>query len=84
MTHNSDWMCINHGVRQGCVASPHLFALHIDMVMRVIDEFDGYKIWDEVVNNLRYADDTVMVAETEELLQQWINMMVTESEIKCL
>ena len=56
----------------------------IEMILRAIDEIDGYKIWDKVVNNLRYADDTVMVAESEELLQQLINVMVTESERKCL
>ena len=68
------------GVRQTCVASPHLFALYIEMIMRAIAELDGFKIGGKVVNNLRYAGDTVILSDSEKQLQQLINVMVTESE----
>ena len=43
-----DWMCIKQGVRQGCVASPHLFVLYTEMIMRAIDELDGFKIGEKL------------------------------------
>ena len=80
----SEWMSITQGVRQGCVASPHLFALYIEMIMREIADMEGFRISGKVVNNLRYADDTVILAESEHQLQQLINTVVTESELKGL
>ena len=77
----SEWMSIKQGVRRGCVASPHLFALHTEMIMREIEDMEGFRIG---VNNLRYADDTVILAESEQQLQQLINTVVTESELKGL
>ena len=60
-------MSIKQGVRQGCVASPHLFALYTEMIMRELGDLEGFRIGGRptVVNNLRYADDTVIVAESE-------------------
>ena len=80
----SEWMSIKQGVRQGCVASPHLFALYTEMIMREIEDMEGFRIGGKVVNNLRCADDTVILAESEEQLQQLINTVVTESELKGL
>ena len=77
-------MSIKQGVRQGCVASPHLFALYTEMIMREIEDMEGFRIGGKVVNNLRYADDTVILAESEQQLQQLINTGVTESELKGL
>ena len=77
----SEWLDIKQGVRQGCVASPHLFALYTEMIMR---NMDGFRIGGTVVNNLRYADDTVIIAESEEQLQRLINVVVTKSEEKGL
>ena len=76
-------MCIKQGVRQGCVALPHLFALYREMIMREIDELDGFKL-EVVFNNPRYADQTVLLVESEEQLQQLINVVITESERKGL
>ena len=76
----SEWLDIKQGVRQGFVASPHLFALY----MRELDDRDGFRIGGTVVNNLRYADDTVIIAESEEQLQRFINVVVTKSEEKGL
>ena len=53
------------------------------MIMREIEDMEGFRIGGKVVNNLRYADDTVILAESE-LLQQLIDTVVTESELKGL
>ena len=78
----SEWLDIKQG--QGCVASPHLFALYTEMIMRELDDMDGFRIGGTVVNNLRYADDTVIIAESEEQLQCLINVVMTKSEEKGL
>ena len=69
----SEWLDIKQGVRQGCVASPHLFALYTEMIMRQLDVMDGFRIGGRVVHNLRYADDTMIVSESEEQLNGLIN-----------
>ena len=80
----SEWMSIKQGVRQGCVAYPHLFALYTKIIMREIEDMEGFRIGGQVVNNLRYADDTVILAESEPKLHQLINTVVTKSELKGL
>ena len=80
----SKWLDIKQGVRQKCVVSPNLFALYTEMIMRELDDMDGFRICGTVVNNLRYADDTVIIAESEEQLQRLINVVVTKSEEKGL
>ena len=80
----SEWLDIKQGVRQGYVASPHLFALYTEMIMRELDDMDGFRIGGPVVNNLRYADDTVIIAESEEQLQRLVNVVMTKSEEKGL
>ena len=52
--------------------------------MRKLDDMDGFTIGGTVVNNLRYAYDTVIIAESEEQLQRLINVVVTKSEEKSL
>ena len=54
------------------------------MIMREIEDLEGFRIGGKVVNNLRYANDTVILAESEQQLQQLINTVVTESEQKGL
>ena len=80
----SEWLDIKQGVRQGCVASPHLFALYTEMIMRELDDMDGLRIGGTVVNKLRYADDTVIIVESEEQLQRLFNVVVTKNEEKGL
>ena len=52
--------------------------------MRELDGMDGFRIGGTVVNNIRYADDTVIITEPEEQLQRLINVVVTKSEEKVL
>ena len=66
----TDWFQIGKGVRQGCVLSPCLFKLYTEYIMRNagLDEAqDGIKIARRNINNLRYADDTTFMAESEKL-----------------
>ena len=46
--------------------------------MRELDDMDGFRIGGTVVNNLRYADDTVIIAESKEQLQRLLNVVVTK------
>ena len=58
------------GIRQGCILSPYLFHLYAEYIMRNagLDEAQaGIKIAGENINNLRYADDTILMAESKEL-----------------
>ena len=78
----SESMNIKQSIRQGCVTSPHLFRLYTEMIMRNMEGQGGFGVGGTVINNLRYADDTVIIAETEEELQQLIDIVVRESENK--
>ena len=63
-----DWFQIRKGVHQGCILSPCLFNLYAEYLMRNagLDEAQaGIKIAGRNINNLRYADDTTMMAEIE-------------------
>ena len=76
-------MSIKQGVRQGCVASPDLFAMYTEMIMKSLEDKGGFRIGGRVINNLRYADDTVILAETEhELQHDLMDIVVQESEQK--
>ena len=66
----TDWFQIGKGVRQGCVLSPCLFNFYAEYIMRNtgLDEAQAeIKIARRNINNLRYADDTTLMAESEEL-----------------
>ena len=65
----TDWFQIGKGVRQGCILSPCLFNLYSEYIMRNagLDEAQaGIKIARRNINNLRYADDTTLMADSEE------------------
>ena len=65
----TDWFQIGKGVRQGCILSPHLFNLYAEYIMRnagLEEAQAGIKIAGRNISNLRYADDTTLMAESEE------------------
>ena len=66
----TDWFQMGKGVHQGCILSPCLFNLYAEYVMQNtgLDEAQaGIKIGGRNINNLRYADDTTLMAESEEI-----------------
>ena len=66
----TDWFQIGKGVCQGCILSPCLFNLYAEYIMRnagLEEAQAGIKIARRNINNLRYADDTTLMAESEEL-----------------
>ena len=66
----TDWFQIGKGVCQGCILSPCLFNLHSEYMMqnaRLDEAQAGIKIAGRNINNLRHADDTTLMAESEEL-----------------
>ena len=66
----TDWFQIGKGVRQGCILSPCLFNFYAAYIMRnpgMEEAQAGIKIARRNINNLRYADDTTLIAESEEL-----------------
>ena len=65
----TDWFQIGKGVRQGCILLPCLFNLYAEYIMRnagLEEAQAGFKIAGRNINNLRYADDTTLMAESEE------------------
>ena len=78
-----DWFQIRKGVRQGCILSPCLFNLYAEDVMRNagLDETQaGNQILGRNINNLRYADDTTLMAESEEELKSLLMKVKEETE----
>ena len=65
----TDWFQIGKGVRQGCILSPYLFKFYAEYIMRntgLEETQTGIKISGRNISNLRYADDTTLMAESEE------------------
>ena len=78
-----DWFKIGKGVHQGCILSPCLFNFYSEYIMRnaeLDEEQAGIKIVGRNINNLRYADDTTLMAETEEELNSLLMKVQEESE----
>ena len=79
----TDWFQIGKGVCQGCILLPCLFNLYAEYIMRNagLDEAQaGIKIGGRNINNLRYADDTTLMAESEEELKSLLMEVKEESE----
>ena len=78
----TDWFQIGKGVRQGCILPPCLFNLYAEHIIRnawLGETQTGIKIAGRNINNLRYTDDTTLMAESEEELKSLL-MKVKESE----
>ena len=80
-----DWFQMGKGIRQGCILSPCLFNLYAEYIMRNtgLDEIQaGIKISRRNINNLRYADDTTLTAESEEELKSLLMKVKEEVGLK--
>ena len=78
-----DWFQIGEGVRQGCILSPCLFNFYAEYIMRnagLEEAQAGIKIARRNINNLRYADATTFMAESEEELKSLLMKVKEESE----
>ena len=79
----TDWFQIGKGVHQGCILSPCLFNLYAEYIMRnagLEETQAGIKIAGRNINNLKYADDTTLMAESEEELKSLLMKVKEESE----
>ena len=79
----TDWFQIGKGVCQSCILSPYLFNLYAEYIMRnagLEEAQGGIKIARRNINNLRYADDTILMAESEEELKSLLMKVKEESE----
>ena len=80
----TDWFQIRKGICQGCILSPCLFNLYTEYIMRNagLDEAqDGIKIAGRNINNLRCADDTTLMAESEELKSPLMKVKVESEKV---
>ena len=79
----TDWFQIGKGIRQGCILSPCLFNLYAEYIMRnagLEEAQAGINIARRNINNLRYGDDTTVMAESEEELKSLLRKVKEESE----
>ena len=76
----SEYKLIERGVRQGCVMSPDLYNIYSEMILRNLENYPGVKINGENINNIRYADDTVLIADSVENLQRLLDITIEKSE----
>ena len=79
----ADWFQIGKGVCQGCILSPCLFNLYAEYIMRnagLEETQAGIQIAGRNLNNLRYADDTTLISESEEELKSLLMKVKEESE----
>ena len=75
----TDWVDIKRGVRQGCVMSPDLFNIYAEFVMRNIDD-EGIRVGGKNINKIRYADDAVPIADSEDKLKTLLQNVSEHSE----
>ena len=79
----TDWFQIGKGVRQGCILSSCLFNVYAEYILRntgLEEAQAGIKIAGRNISNPRYADDTTLMAESEEELKSFLKKVKEESE----
>ena len=79
----TDWFQTGKGVRQGCILSPCLFNFYAEYIMRNTGMHEaqaGIKVAERNINNLRYTDDTTLIAESKEELKSLLMKMKEKSE----
>lgn len=79
----TEWFSVGKGVRQGCILSPVLFNLYSEYIMRearLAETNIGVRVGGLLINNLRYADDTTLLAETNEGIIKLLMTIKNESE----
>lgn len=79
---SSRYAKIERGIRQGWVFSPHLFNQYSETVLRELDVLTGFITDGHNLNNIRYEDDTVLIADMERKLQKLLQKVVKESDKK--
>ena len=79
---STEWFNIGKGVRQGCILSRYLFNMYTEIIMRkALDSTEtGVKIGGQVIDNMRYADDTTLMEDTEHGMKNLIKRVKDESE----
>ena len=79
---DTEWFGIGRGVRQGCILSPTLYNLYSEQIVRETfeDTSWGFRIGGSLIQTLRYADDTTLVAESEQDLIDMLNRLRTNSQ----
>ena len=75
----SPFTSIQRGVRQGCVLSPYLFNIYTEFIFRECEHLPGINIHGTNINNLRYADDTALITDNQDNLQNLVTKVKEES-----
>ena len=77
-----DWEEFKRGVQQGCVLLPKRFNLYTEKIFNESDELPGCIVGGENINNLRYAENTTLLAESESALHSMVDVVRQNSEEK--
>jgi hypothetical protein len=79
---DTEWFEVRKGVQQGCILSPYLFNMYSEYIVRKVGFKDniGIKIGGRTINNLRFADDTTILAEEKEDMGKLLKKLKEESE----
>ena len=77
----TDWFSLDVGLRQGCILSPTLFSIFIDSLARKVRKVGGIRYSNVNVSLLLFADDIVLMAESEENLQKMLDVVAEHSRL---